>query len=91
MNKHVLIDLLFSEYERGYVDVALPATYLADTADRGVPDQRNWTVWSYVNAPMFGEPVNLAELFVERFSKEIEDGIKHSIRSIPADIGGKNV
>lgn len=66
MTKKELAELILSPEELRFIDYALPQEYVDRTRDYNVPDVRYWSVWSYIDNRIFGQPLNLAELFIER-------------------------
>ena len=73
ITKGKLAWLLLTKEEQAQIDYALPQDYVDRCIEQGAPDPRRYTVWSYIKSGLGGEPLNLAELYVERFEKKIED------------------
>ena len=66
LNKSKLAEIVLSDEERRKIDITLPQEYVDKQVEMGAPDARAWTVWSYIDSGVFGQPLNLAELYVER-------------------------
>jgi len=66
LNKSKLAEIVLTEEERKHIDITLPQEYVDKQVEMGAPDVRAWTVWSYIDSAVFGQPLNLAELYVER-------------------------
>lgn len=68
MTKGDLIKTVLTEEEARNVDTALPHNFVVDCQNLLNIDARKFYVWAYWDdCKAFGKPVNLAELYVERF------------------------
>lgn len=66
MTKGELIDMVLTDDEKRYIDTALPQNFVDDCENMLDIDPRKYYVWSYMSDKLMGEPLNLAELLVER-------------------------
>jgi hypothetical protein len=67
MTKGQLIDLVLTDDEKRSIDTALPQNFVDDCINLLNVDPRHYFVWSYMENSVMGKPLNLAELYVERF------------------------
>jgi hypothetical protein len=65
MTKWELIDLILTDDEKRNIDIALPRSFVDGMITEYGYDVRQYCVWVYNN--MKGHPLNLAELYIERF------------------------
>ena len=68
MTKEKLAKMVLTEEELKQIDYALPQPYVDHCNVLDMPDPRPYQVWMYTDS-IGGEPINLAERFVEKFSK----------------------
>ena len=66
MTKGQLIDLVLTDDEKRNIDPALPQHFVEDCRNLLNIDATKHYVWSYMTDNLIGEPLNLAELLVER-------------------------
>jgi hypothetical protein len=71
MTKGELIDKVFTDEEKRNIDVALPQNFVDDCKNLLNIDARKYYVWSYMCDNFMGEPLNLAELLLERKKNNI--------------------
>jgi hypothetical protein len=71
MTKSELIDMVLTDDEKRNIDTALPQNFVDDCINLLDIDPRKHFVWSYMTDKLLGEPLNLAELLVERQGKRI--------------------
>jgi hypothetical protein len=67
MTKGQLIDLVLADDEKRSIDTALPQNFVDDCINLLNVDPRGYFVWSYMENKIVGSPLNLAELYVERY------------------------
>ena len=60
--------LVFTEEELKHVDSAIPLPWADKMRDLGI--QPKYICWSYNESKIFGEPVDLAAKFLERFTRQ---------------------
>ena len=66
MTKGELIDLVLTDDQKRNIDTALPQNFVDDCMNLLNIDPRKYYVWSYMENNIFGKPLNLAELLVEK-------------------------
>lgn len=67
MTKGELAKLVLTEEELKLIDYSLPQEFVEDCNNLLGIGHIPYTVWSYIDNRIFGKPLNLAELYVERF------------------------
>ena len=71
MTKGELIDIVLTDDEKRNIDIALPQNFVDDCTNLLNIDPRRYYVWSYMSENLIGEPLNLAELLLERKQKQL--------------------
>lgn len=66
MTKGELIDKVLTDDEKRNIDTVLPQNFVDDCQNLLNIDPRKYYVWSYMSDKFMGEPLNLAELLIER-------------------------
>lgn len=67
MTKGELAKLVLTEQELKNIDFALPLNFVEDCENLLAIDVRAYYVWSYIDTPIGGRPLNLAERYYEKF------------------------
>ena len=71
MTRAELIDMVLTDDEKRNIDTALPQNFVDDCEKLLDIDARKYYVWSYMSDKLMGEPLNLAELLLERSGHNI--------------------
>ena len=79
MTKEKLAKMVLTDEEIDNIDYALPQNYVDHCMNNLLPDPRPYQVW-YYNEDRIGSPINLAERFLEKFSR-----LPHIIGNADAD------
>lgn len=67
MTKVEFAKIVLTEEELKLIDYSLPQEFVEDCNNLLGIGHIPYTVWSYIDNRIFGKPLNLAELYVERF------------------------